>query len=111
MGTQTVRENFQLSADLRMSKHFTKQQRIDRVDEVIDQLSLGIPLHVHCDHCVHSDNLSTRKCVTGIIVKSIHGIRMLQYNCTLSLTTLQVNSTYLVHLRPLIQYFIESPHL
>ena len=42
MTTLTVRENLQFSADLRLDKHLTKKQRQSRVQEVIDELSLGM---------------------------------------------------------------------
>ncbi|KAF6035126.1 ABCG2 [Bugula neritina] len=41
MTTLTVRENLQFSADLRLSKEVSHKERVDRVQAVINQLSLG----------------------------------------------------------------------
>ncbi|XP_067937873.1 broad substrate specificity ATP-binding cassette transporter ABCG2-like isoform X2 [Watersipora subatra] len=41
MTTLTIRENLQFSADLRLSKRFSAEDKVNRVQEVINQLSLG----------------------------------------------------------------------
>ena len=41
MTTLTVRENLKFSADLRLDKTYSEEQKVDRVQSVINQLSLG----------------------------------------------------------------------
>ena len=40
MGGLTVRENFQFSASLRLPSHISKQERKDRVENVVNELGL-----------------------------------------------------------------------
>ena len=40
LGTLSVRENLQFSANLRLPAHLTRQQRRERVDRVIEELGL-----------------------------------------------------------------------
>ena len=40
LGTLSVRENLQFSANLRLPAHLTQQQRRERVDRVIEELGL-----------------------------------------------------------------------
>ena len=44
MGTLTVRENLTFSANVRLSKHITKEEKDARVDAVIRELGL-----THCE--------------------------------------------------------------
>ena len=45
MGTLTVRENIMFSANLRLSKAFSRAERADKVDDTIDELGLTACAH------------------------------------------------------------------
>ena len=55
MGTLTVRENIAFSANLRLSSKYTKEEKMKKVDQVIQELGLqscaDTPVGIVCNVC------------------------------------------------------------